>query len=178
MADIHITIDPTEAVEDLVFKLNARRTLNGDIIIRDHPDVDIVVMVKLKKIVAFPKDSMSEGVYQTQDKLFNHLSKKGVVSPDSVQGGSLHGSMEAKILDNKELNVISVSLVSIANFVEEEKPYFEYMDAFEKEQDKRLTAPDEEESTEYDPGRHSDTKGTLRPIYIRSPYGISFTYRE
>ena len=125
MADIHITIDPTEAVEDLVFKLNARKTLSGDIIIRDHADVDIVVMVKKKKIVAFPKESMSEAVYQTQDKLFNHLSKKGVISPDSVQGGSLHFH-EAKILDNKDLNVISVSLVSIANFIEEEKPYFDY----------------------------------------------------
>ena len=52
------------------------------------------------------------------------------------------------------------------------------MDAFEKEQDRRLTAPSEEESTEYDPGRHSDTKGTLRPNYIRSPYGMSFVYRE
>ena len=42
MADITITIE--EPVEDLVFKLNARRTLDGDIIVRDHPDIDIVVV--------------------------------------------------------------------------------------------------------------------------------------
>ena len=176
MADITITIE--EPTEELVFKLNARRTLDGDIIVRDHPDVDIVVMVAKKKIVAFPKENLTNEVYQTQDKLFDFLSRKGVVSPDSVQGGNLHGSVEAKILENSDLNVISVALVNVANFIDEEKPYFEYMDAFEKEQDRRLTQPTEEESSEYDSGRHSDTKGTLRPIYIRSPYGMSFTYRE
>tara|TARA_R100001082_G_scaffold42233_1_gene22477 strand:+ start:268 stop:798 length:531 start_codon:yes stop_codon:yes gene_type:complete len=176
MADITITIE--EPTEDLVFKLNARRTLDGDIIVRDHPDVDIVVMTTRKKVIAFPKETLTNEVYQTQHKLFDFLCKKGVVSPESIQGGNLHGSMEAKILENDDLNVISVALVNVANFIDEEKPYFDYMDAFEKEQDRRLTAPSEEESTEYDPGRHSDTKGTLRPIYIRSPYGMSFVYRE
>lgn len=176
MADITITIE--EPVEDLVFKLNARRTLDGDIIVRDHPDVDIIVMVGKKKIVAFPKETLTDVVYQTQNKLFDFLSKKGVISPESVQGGSLHGSMEGKILPNEDLNVISISLVNIANFVDEERPYFEYMEAFEKQQEEMLTEPDEEYSSEYDPRRHNDTKGTLRPIYIRSPYGMSFTYRE
>ena len=117
MADITITIE--EPVEDLVFKLNARRTLDGDIIVRDHPDVDIVVMVAKKKIVAFPKENLTNEVYQTQDKLFDFLSRKGVVSPESVQGGNLHGSVEAKILESDDLNVISVALVNVANFIDE-----------------------------------------------------------
>ena len=162
----------------MVFNLNARRSLDGDIIVRDHPDIDIVVMTTNKKVIAFPKENLTNEVYQTQNKLFDFLAKKGVIAPDSVQGGNLHGSMEAKILENDDLNVISVALINVANFIDEEKPYFDYMDAFEKEQDRRLTAPSEEESSEYDPGRHSDTKGTLRPIYIRSPYGMSFAYRE
>ena len=65
-----------------------------------------------------------------------------------------------------------------AKFIEEEKPYYDYMEKFEKEQEDRLTAPSEEESSEFDPTRHGDTKGTLQPVYIRSPYGMSFTYRE
>ena len=178
MANIHITIDAEDEMGEYVFQLNARKTLDGDIIVRDHPDVDIIVMVEKKKVVAFPKEGLTDEVYQTQDKLFDFLSKKGIISPESVQGGSLHGSMEGKILESEDLNVINFSLMSVAKFVEEERPYFEYMDAFEKYQDERLTEPSEADSSEFDPSRHADTKGTMRPIYIRSPYGMSFTYRE
>ena len=178
MADIRIKIGDDEEGGKYTFELNARKTLDGDIIVRDHPDVDIVVMIEKKKIDVFPKESLTDEVYQTQDKLFDHLSKKGIISTESIQGGNLHGSMEGKILENESLNVVDFSLMSVAKFVENERPYFEYLDAFEKQQEKRLTDPSEEESSEYDPGRHSDTKGTLRPIYIRSPYVMSFTYRE
>jgi len=181
MADIHITIeDEEEGTEPQrhVFKLDVRKTLAGDFVIRDHPDIDIVVMVGKKKVVAFPKDVLNSEVYLTQDKLFDFLSKKGVISPQSVQGGALHGSIEADILEHSTLNVVNIALMTVAKFVEEEKPYFEYIEKFEKEQEKRLTAPSEAESSEFDPSRHGVTKGTLQPIYIRSPYGMSFTYRE
>ena len=181
MADIHITIDDDEAGGELqkyAFKLDARKTLNGDIVVRDHPDIDIVVVVEKKKVVAFPKETLNDEVYLTQNKLFDFLSKKGIVSPESVEGGSLHGSFEAEILDNPSLNVVDIALMTVAKFIEEEKPYFEYAEKFEKEQEKRLTTPSEAESSEFDPSRHSSIKGTLQPIYIRSPYGMSFTYRE
>ena len=181
MADIHITIDDEGTGEELqkyAFKLDVRKTLNGDIVVRDHPDIDIVVMVEKNKIVAFPKETLNDEVYLTQDKLFDFLSKKGVVSPEDVVGGSLHGSIEAEILENPSLNVVNICLMTIAKFIEEERPYFEYAEKFEKEQEKRLTAPSEAESSEFDPSRHADIKGTLQPIYIRSPYGMSFTYRE
>ena len=179
MADINITIDPEEEEkQEYTFKLNARKTLDGNIIVRDHPDIDIVLMVEKSKVVAFPKESATDEVYQTQDKLFDHLSKKGIVSPDSVQGGNVYGSMEAKILENADLNVAQFALMSVAKFIEEEKPYFEFMDAFEEYQEDRITNPSEQESSEFDASRHGDTKGALRQIYIRSPYGMSFTYRE
>ena len=181
MADINITVGDEGSEEDsqkYSFKLDARKTLSGDIVVRDHPDIDIVVMVGRKKVMAFPKEAPNDEVYLTQDKLFDFLSKKGIVSPESVEGGVLHGSMEAEMLENPSLNVVNIALMTVAKFIEEERPYFEYIEMFEKEQEERLTAPDEEESSEFDPSRHSDTKGTMQPIYIRSPYGMSFTYRE
>ena len=42
----------------LEFKLNMRKALNGDLMIFDHADIDIVVMLESKKIVAFAKDLM------------------------------------------------------------------------------------------------------------------------
>tara|TARA_Y100000310_G_C20552392_1_gene748754 strand:+ start:488 stop:1051 length:564 start_codon:yes stop_codon:yes gene_type:complete len=187
MADIDITVDPSQAtgskaapeLGEYVFNLDARKTLDGDIVVRDHPDIDIILMMEKGKIVAFPKENLTDEIYLTQDKLFDFLGKKGVVSRESVQGGNLHGSMEADVLgSDDDSNVNNICLMVLAKFIEEEKPYYEYMEKFEKEQEERLTAPSEAESSEFDPTRHAGVKGTLQPIYIRSPYGMSFTYRE
>ena len=50
-------------------------------------------------------------------------------------------------------------------------------DEFEKEFEDSLTDPDEEESTELGEVPHADQKGSIRPGYIYSPYGISSIYR-
>tara|TARA_Y100000034_G_C6762485_1_gene339705 strand:- start:184 stop:738 length:555 start_codon:yes stop_codon:yes gene_type:complete len=181
--DINIMVgpqggEPEDTGPTMKFKLNARKTLDGDIVVRDHPDIDIVLMIQKRKIVSFSKETPNDDTYLTQDKLFDFLVKKGIVSPEAVQGGNVHGSMEAKILDNENLDVDNICLMVLAKFIEEEKPYFEFMDAFEKHQEERLTAPNEAESSEFDASRHAGIKGTLQPIYIRSPYGMSFTYRE
>ena len=39
-----------------------------------------------------------------------------------------------------------------------------------------LRVPEEQESTDFDPSRQSVRKGVLRPLYIRSPYGLNFAY--
>ena len=48
-------------LKDHVFELTVRETLNGDLMIYDHKDIDIVLMQEKKKIVAFAKDFMSRG---------------------------------------------------------------------------------------------------------------------
>ena len=87
-----------EPEKKITLELNARKTLDGDLVVRDHPDVDVVIMPKKMKVVAFPKDSLTEETYQTQTKMFDFLMKRGVVTRDSVQGGNVFGSMEAKIV--------------------------------------------------------------------------------
>ena len=154
--------------------LDARRTLDGNIAIFDHRDIDIVLMPKKKKIVAFAKDSFGEHVYGAIDGLFKYLTKKGVVSPESVQGGNIYSSIEGKIADSQEFNVVQVALFSIAKYIEQERPYFDYQDYLDDKEEERLTNPNDEDSTEFDPERHETQKGTLRPG-IR-PYGISSVY--
>lgn len=154
--------------------LNARKTLDGNIAIFDHRDIDIVLMPKKKKIVAFAKESFGDHVYSAIDGLFKYLSKKGVVAPETIQGGNIYSSIEGKIADSEEFNVVQVALFSIAKYIEQERPYFDYQDYLEDKEEERLTEPDEENSTEFDPERHETEKGTLRPG-IR-PYGISSVY--
>ena len=81
-------------LRDYKFSLDIRQTLGGDYVIYDHPDIDIVVMPKLKKVVAFPKDKISELTYDTESRLFDFLTKKGVIARDSVQGGNVYASLQ------------------------------------------------------------------------------------
>ena len=89
MPPIKIKVTPdAEGAEELAAKeepkhpqisLEVRKTLDGKIMIMDHRDIDIVIDTENKKIVAFPKNEMSDEVYQTQDKYFDFLAKSGVV---------------------------------------------------------------------------------------------------
>ncbi len=56
--------------------MNARKNLNGDIMIFDHNNIDIVILPEKKKVVAFAKDLVSDEVYGAQNRLFDHLRKK------------------------------------------------------------------------------------------------------
>ena len=174
---IYIDTSKKEAPEKkITLELNARRTLDGDLVVRDHPDVDVVIMPKKMKVVAFPKDALTEETYQTQTKMFNFLMDRGVVNRDSVQGGNVFGSMEAKIVPSKSNSSSKLVLLGVARWVESERPYFEYLEKFEDMQEDRMTEPTDQESTDFDPSRHAEKKGVLRPMYIRSPYGMNFAY--
>ena len=62
--NIDIKLDPR-------IELKARRTLDGNILILDHEDIDIVLMLEKGKCVTFPKSEMSDKVYYTQDRMIN-----------------------------------------------------------------------------------------------------------
>ena len=51
-------------------KLKARRTLDGNIMILDHEDIDVVFLPEKNKCVTFPKETMSDKVYAAQDRMF------------------------------------------------------------------------------------------------------------
>ena len=161
-------VDPNRQM--LEFKLNMRRALNGDLMIFDHADIDIVVMLESKKIVAFAKDLMSEVVYGAESRLFDHLKKKGVVAFDSIQGGNVYGSLEAKILDSKELDSIKASLYEISQWMDDERPYFKSMEAYDEMMDDALLDPDAKDSTELGEVPQEAEKGSINQSVLFSPY--------
>ena len=59
-------------------KLNLRSALNGDLMILDHKDIDIVVQPTSKKIVTFAKEMMSDAVYGAESRLLEYLRRQGV----------------------------------------------------------------------------------------------------
>jgi hypothetical protein len=159
----------------VTIKLNARRALDGSVMIFDHKEIDIVIMPEKNKVVTFAKDEMSDQVYEAQDRLFKFLIRKGIVDFNSVQGGNIYSALEANILESKDYNSLQMTLLSISKFLEEERPYYEFETAFEAEEEKRLADPGPQDSTEFDAERQKTKKGSIPPNY--QAYGISSVYR-
>jgi hypothetical protein len=178
-ADIVIKVDLPEDEEEkkphASVSLQIRKTLEGNLSITDHEDITIVLVPAQNKVVALSKEHMSDDVYVTQNRLFDYLAKKGVIIPETVQGGNIFGAMEAKIPENDNIDVIQVVLFIIDKFIEEERPYFMSEKAFEQQQDAYYTDPDEEESTELGEVPHASNKGSMPPW---AKYGLIYRYYE
>jgi len=152
------------------FKLEARQTLNGDIMIFDHKHIDIVVLVEKKKVVTFAKDLMSEAVYGAESRLLEFLRKRGIVAYDSIQGGNVYGSLEGSLLTSEKFDHLKLTLLNISEWMAEEKPYFDAIEQYDDLMDDYLTAPDEGESTELGEVPHEKEKGSIRQHNLFAPY--------
>tara|TARA_B100001094_G_C17957915_1_gene683937 strand:- start:209 stop:754 length:546 start_codon:yes stop_codon:yes gene_type:complete len=173
------TPEPEQAAEPkpvTSVQLQIRTTLNGDIYISDHSDIDIIILKDKKKILTIAKDLMSELVYGAQDRLFKYLVSRGVVTPDTVQGGSVYGSMEGTVQDSEEFNSINMAILNLSKWMDTERPYFTFMDEFEEMETERYVDPDEEDSTELGEVPQAEEKGALRPGYNYGPYWMSYSY--
>lgn len=168
-------------LKDYKFSVDMRQTLGGDYVIYDHPDIDIVIMPKMKKVVGFPKDRISDMTYDTQSRLFDFLTKKGVVARDSVQGGNVYASLQAlfetppepKTKEGEEaqdpLDALQPILFTICKFIEMEKPQYEYLKKMDEEEEDYYTNPTDDNSTELGEVPHAREKGSIRPgIYYQS----------
>ena len=157
-------------------KLKARRTLDGNILILDHEDIDIVFVKQKSKCVTFPKDSMSERVYAAQDRMFKFLARKGVVSHSSVKGGNVFGSLEAEVLESKIPGIDNgqAFLYTIHEYITGEKPYFRTSDEFDEDRLDSLLKPSPEDSTELGDVPQSARKGSM-DSRVR-PYGFQYNY--
>tara|TARA_R110000824_G_scaffold94011_3_gene227237 strand:- start:119 stop:646 length:528 start_codon:yes stop_codon:yes gene_type:complete len=156
--------------------LNARKTIDGNIIISDHPDMNILVIPSKNKIVSLPKGELDDELYDSQKRLFDFLFKKGIINYDTIQAGNLFMTKEATIPDVVgEGDKIQYCLYAISNFIDEELPFYENMKEFEKEMENQLLEPEVDEYTEFDPSRHAASKGSLPPKMVK--YGIHSIYR-
>ena len=175
--DTSIKINPTVGVKitnnrlkDYVFELTARENLSGDLMIYDHKDIDIVLMQEKKKIVAFAKDMLTDNVYGAESRLFEYLRKHGIVAYDSIQGGNIYGSMEAKIIDSKKYDSIKSALVQIAEWFKEEGPMIEELEQHDEMMDDELLNPDDDKATELGEVPHEEEKGSILQKNLFAPY--------
>ena len=77
-----------EAKPQVSVSMNIRKSLDGNFMIFDHPEIDIAILPETMKIVTFAKEKYSKHVYEAQDRLFTFLIKKGLVSPEKQRSSS------------------------------------------------------------------------------------------
>ena len=171
--NLKITID-NRVIEKIL--LNARKTIDGNIIIRDHPEIDIFILSGTNKVVALPKEQMDDEVYDAQNRLFKFLTLRGVIDFNTIQSGNIFMSQEAQIPEADSGDNIQFVLYAISLFCDEEQPFYDNLKDFENEMEKQLLEQEPDEYTEFDPEEHHDeTKGSLPPRFVR--WGISNIYR-
>lgn len=157
-------------------QLKARRTLDGNIMIMDHEDIDVVFLPEKSKCVTFPKESMSEKVYAAQDRMFKYFVRKGIVDRSTVRGGNVFGSLEADVLESTTpgIDQTQAFLYTIHEYMTEEKPYFKTSSEYDDERLDALLRPGDEESTELGDVEQSDRKGSMHKQI--GPYGFQYNY--
>ena len=168
-----------EANKKLVtLEMDVRKSVAGDLMIFDHGDIDIVLSTGQNKVIAFPKEVISDYVYGAQNRLFTFLRKRGVVIPESVQAGSFYGSFEATMETPKDEDVSAakLALVNISNFITEERPYFESTDAIISMTDDEFIDPDNEDSTDLGEVPQAVKQGSIRKGFVRDPYAMNYLY--
>jgi hypothetical protein len=166
---IDIEMDPR-------INLKARRTIEGNIMILDHEDMDIVLMTEKMKCVTFPKGAMSDKVYSSQDRMFKFLSRKGLVNHSTVRGGNVFGSLEAEMLESRIPGVDygQALLYSIHEYITGERPYFKSSEEYDDDRLDAMLRPSPEDSTELGDVPQKAQKGSHSPS-VR-PYGFMYNY--
>ena len=170
ISEPNLNVEIVDSTPSISFKLNARKALNGDIMIFDHTDIDIIILTEKKKIVAFAKEIMSDVVYGAESRLFEYLRKKGVVAFDSIQGGNVYGSLEAKIHESKEFDSIKMTLMNVSKWMDSERPYFDTMRSHDEMMQDVILEPDQDHSTELGEVPHEEEKGSILQHNLFAPY--------
>jgi len=160
-----MTIKLTIETPDAIVHLKAKKTMAGDIMLFDHPEMDVVISPTKRKILALCKEQYGDYIYASQSRLFDHLSKHGVIDPASVHSGNIFGALEGTLLEVEEkqkdsVNSINVAVYSIAKFFEHEKGFYDNFHKYENEIERELLEPDDEDSTELGKIPHEPRKGT------------------
>lgn len=154
-------VEPNK-VENITHKLNIRKSLDGNLYIYSHQNLDLVIDQKKSKLLAMSTDQKyDDKIYDAQNRLFKYLTKKGIIDPATVKMGNVYGVLEGVILtpENENVNRYDILLLNLAKWIEDEMPSFVEKEYRKKERVEDLTDPDEDESTELGKIRHKDTQG-------------------
>lgn len=153
--------------------LAIRKTLDGNILIQDHHNMNIVIMPDKGKILTFPKGEFSQDCYTDQDQMFHFLVQNGVITPDTIIGSNIYGSLEAKFNIQKvgDEEPLEVVILNISNFLTKDKEEYSVRKKFIDDLERELLHPDYESSTDLGEVPQEKFKGSI-PKYGFPSRGI------
>tara|TARA_Y100001938_G_scaffold150338_1_gene240799 strand:- start:1543 stop:2103 length:561 start_codon:yes stop_codon:yes gene_type:complete len=163
-------------VKKEIFFKEAKKALNGDVMILDHDLIDIVVSKSKSKISTFPKKSINEEAYHTQTKILESLATRGVLERSSIRFGSVHSSLEGFIIKSKldGISSFQMALLEVFNFLQEEMPNIKSRENYKDKLQDFFLDPEEKDSTELGEVPHKEKKGSM-DHQVR-PYGYQYMY--
>lgn len=142
--------------------LNMRRGVDGRLMIYEHDHIDIVYLPDKMKLIAFAKSSFSDIVYETQNRLFNFLVKKGLCAPEQIRGGQVYGAIESALLRPKQdIPFEQLLILNIEKWIDQERPALKADEEYQERFTDMLTEPDTEASTELGEVPQEEEKGTI-----------------
>jgi hypothetical protein len=156
--------------DEINFKLMTRSAVNGDIMIFDHKDIDIVLKQEEGKILTFAKETISDYTYGAESRLMEFMRKKGVLEYDSIQGGNIYGSLEGKLMKSEDVEVNKIALNTISEWMQTEESYLKGTTAYDDMSDDHLLSPDGEYSTELGEVPAEEQKGSILQHNLFAPY--------
>ena len=71
---------------------------------------------------------------------------------------------------------VDMTLINVSKWIGSERPYFEYVEYHEDMDAERMLDPDNLDSTELGEVPHEETKGSIRPGWMRDPYSLNYLY--
>ena len=156
----------------LKVKLNIRKTLDNNIVIYDHPLIDVVIIPSKNKIFTVPKDNIISDTYPAQNRYFKFLDRKGVLIKGTVRSGAIINSLEAFYPPNDKIDVMQVIILLTKRFLEKEMEFIDISKNYEENVEDMYVNPEEEDTTELGEVPQKPRKGHVN-IY-QTAYGILY----
>ena len=129
-------------------RLQMSETLDGNLLIKDHQKINIIIVPPNGQIITMPKPHIGEDTYYDQRQLMDALQEGGVVTPQTIQGGLEFGTLEGTYnKEATEVDPLQVVLLQLEKYLRES--YNDNLKAQEYDDniEDRFTDPNPEDST-------------------------------
>lgn len=138
---------------------NLSKSLDGNLIIGDHPRALLVISPAKRKLTIIAKDGYKEDFVGVQKRFLALAREKGFVVLGSESTGYLPGMFELTYPENPEKDSVKVMLKFMHMFVQKEKEIIGRIEKHEKDFETNILQPSDEESTELGEIPHKRKQG-------------------
>ena len=143
-------------------KLKVAKTLDGNIVVYDHPKVIFIISPAKRKVTMIAKENVNDDLFPVQKRFMDFAIPKGIVVLGTESTGYLPNMFEFIYPEDQKRDTLKIMLKFFHEFILKEKEIYKRLDKYEQDLESRLLDPDEEHSTELGEIPHGEKKGSLR----------------